>query len=631
MATGLEAVGVASAIIQLISFAGTLVSLTFKIYDGIPTPENELENYAAKVSDAANRVETRAKQVPQMTPEERKLSQVAQECVAAAEGLKKEAQIITKGLQKGKVLKAVYAAFRASQHKKKIQGLDQSLKRCKEIMETELLLKICDKGAALEQQQSQGFQNLESDVKSLITAIAAGNAKIEGLVIQESKTTRDMLNTSLASEFKALGVRTVSEAQRQCLLKSLKSEEIRQRYNDVMSPSDACFERVFASYERVCVQDLKHKAWSEINKFSNLDEFNRVSEKEVDEIDQSWERFSSWLRSDAGIFWFQGKPGSGKSTLLKFIINNNNTNSLLSSWSQDTRVLSHFFWKIGQESQKSIKGLMCSLLYEVLSNDNAAIDQVLDQFAFSQSRDFYKEWSTEEADKVLMSILHSSSRSTCIFIDGLDEISDKDGFRTLVNSIEKLQSCPKVKLCVSSRPETELVSRLEAMGSASLRLEDLTRPEMAFYLHNELSRLPKTVSSSVSKAFKTTLLRKAQGVFLWLVLATKSLTNGIENGDDEETLHSRLEELPAELEALYEAMWLRLGGNNRVYRETAAKYFNCVISGGWDSLIYIHGSDIIWNTGDTPTLAHLSLKTWKGWTPYARGRQAISELAALEC
>ncbi|KAM0243981.1 hypothetical protein ACHAP5_006746 [Fusarium lateritium] len=142
MATGLEAVGAASAIIQLISFAGTLVSLTFKIYDGIPTAENELEDFAAKVSDAANRVETRAKQVPQMTPEERKLSQVAQECVAAAEGLKKEAQSITKGFQKGKVLKAVYAAFRASQHKKKIQGLDQSLKRCKETMETELVLKI---------------------------------------------------------------------------------------------------------------------------------------------------------------------------------------------------------------------------------------------------------------------------------------------------------------------------------------------------------------------------------------------------------------------------------------------------------------------------------------------------------
>jgi DNA-binding FrmR family transcriptional regulator len=123
------------------SFAGTLISLISKIYDGIPTPEDELEEYAAKVSDAASRVKTQAKTLPRMTPEERKLSQVAQECVAAAEALKKETQIITRGFQKGKVLKAVQAAFRASQHKKKIEGLNQSLKRCQEVMATELLLK----------------------------------------------------------------------------------------------------------------------------------------------------------------------------------------------------------------------------------------------------------------------------------------------------------------------------------------------------------------------------------------------------------------------------------------------------------------------------------------------------------
>lgn len=142
MATGLEAIGTASAVIQLISFAATVVSLSFKIYDGRPTPENELEEYATKMSDAANRVQTRAKQVSQVSVEEKRLFQVAQECVAAAEGLKKEAQSITKGYQKGKALKAIRAAFRARNGKKKMQELNLSLERCKRIMETELLQKI---------------------------------------------------------------------------------------------------------------------------------------------------------------------------------------------------------------------------------------------------------------------------------------------------------------------------------------------------------------------------------------------------------------------------------------------------------------------------------------------------------
>jgi hypothetical protein len=376
-----------------------------------------------------------------------------------------------------------------------------------------------------------------------------------------------------------------------------------------MSPSDACFERVFASYERVCSQDPKYKAWSDINEVFYFRDSEHLQEEEVDKIDRSWERFCSWLQSDADIFWVQGKPGSGKSTLMKFIINNDNTKSLLDSWNQNTRVLSHFFWKIGSESQNSIKGLLCSLLHDILSNDSSAIDQVLHQAPFSRSKHFYSEWSTEEADEVLFSLLHTSSRFTCIFIDGLDEISDKDSFRALMNIIEKLRSCPKVKLCTSSRPVAELVSKFEDMGVPSLQLEDLTRPEMAVYIHNRLDQFRERISASLIETFKSTLLWKAQGVFLWLYLATESLTNGIENGDGEKILSDRLDELPGELEALYESMWLRLGANNGVYRETAAKYFNCIIYGGWDSHIILPGDRSSWLANNVPTLAHLSLVT----------------------
>lgn len=346
------------------------------------------------------------------------------------------------------------------------------------------------KSDAVEQQQSQAFQKLDIDVQTLIAQIASGNIKIEDMLTKESKATRDMINTSLASEFNTLNDRMVTEAQRQRLVKSLKSEEIRQRYNDVMSPSDACFERVFASYERVCSQDPKHKVWSNFDEAKTLNFDRTILIKEVDEIDLAWCNFSTWLRSNDNIFWVQGKPGSGKSTLMKFIINNGNTKALLDSWNQNTLVLSYFFWKIGSESQNSIKGLLCSLLHDILSGDNGAIDQVLQQFAFSQSRDFYKEWSTEEADEVLFSLLHTSSRSKCVFIDGLDEISDKDGFRAIMSIVERLRSCPEVKLCTSSRPETELVSRFQTMGVPNLQLEDLTKPEMAVYIHKEFKQFP---------------------------------------------------------------------------------------------------------------------------------------------
>ena len=144
MATGLEALGAASAVVQLIAFAGSLVSLSFKIYDGIPTPENELEEYSNKMMEAARRVQSRGAQVPQGTQVGNKLSNVSQECIDTASKLKKEAQTLTKRYKngKGRTLKAFYSAFRTESHKIKLNQLNESLKKCRELMETELLLKI---------------------------------------------------------------------------------------------------------------------------------------------------------------------------------------------------------------------------------------------------------------------------------------------------------------------------------------------------------------------------------------------------------------------------------------------------------------------------------------------------------
>ncbi|SCO78780.1 related to small s protein [Fusarium oxysporum] len=548
MATGLEALGAASAVLQLISFAGSLASLTMKIYNGIPTAENELEDYATKMLDAAKRVESR--QVPRGTSVNDKLLEVSQKCIDAAQELEKELKNVTKRYkkQKGKILMAVYSAFRADKHKAKINQLEKSLNMCKEVMETELLLKIC-----------------------------------------EAKATRNAINSN-TTEFRAFAVKNVSDNQRHRLLKSLKSEEIRERYNSVLPSSDACFERVFASYERVCRKDPGHKAWNKYEQEFNVQgkitrEKSRLKE-EVDEVDHIWERFSNWLQTDDKLFWIRGKPGSGKSTLIKFVINNGSTKRLLGSWHPNTRILSHFFWKIGSEPQNSIKGLLCSLLHDLLSEDDDAIDEVLQEFKFSQSKDFYKEWSSQEVEKILWSLLDASTHPTCIFVDGLDEISDKDGYQALLSTVQRLTSCQGVKVCVSSRPETELVKRLEKTGVQNLRLDDLTKPEMVVYLRKEFERLPKEQSTDLPlEGFTKTLLGKAQGVFLWLALAAKSVTNGIINGDDQETLSQRLAELPDELESLYQTMWERLNGNNRVYRETAARYFRFIIADGWGTFL----------------------------------------------
>ncbi|KAM0539589.1 hypothetical protein ACHAO7_012034 [Fusarium culmorum] len=379
-----------------------------------------------------------------------------------------------------------------------------------------------------------------------------------------------------------------------------------------MSPSDASFERVFAAYERVCHKDPDYKEWEKTKRYLPYLMRLTIQDENVDEIDCIWQSFSSWLQSDNHpLFWIQGKPGSGKSTLMKFIIENKNTERLLNSSRSNARILSYFLWKIGAESQNSIKGLLCCLLHDLLASNSEILDQALEQFPFLTSRDFFHEWSSEEAKKVLLFLLRGQAGSTCIFIDGLDEISEKDGFESLTNLLQTICDIPHIKVCVSSRLETGLIQKVEALGAEKLRLHDLTKPEMAVYVQKELARFSgDVISSSLVEDIIFTLLGKAQGVFLWLFVAKNSLITGIENGDDEETLIKRLEELPSELEELYESMWSRLNANNKVYRQTAVMYFHFLLQEGWScDFTYVTDAKrkIFDAPSNIPTLAQLSM------------------------
>lgn len=308
---------------------------------------------------------------------------------------------------------------------------------------------------------------------------------------------------------------------------------------------------------------------------------SQESEAVMTEIDEKWRGFISWLQSDKDkIFWIRGKPGSGKSTLMKFIIDNDNTGPLLDRWRPGTKILSHFFWKIGSQPQNSIKGLLCSLTYCILRGCNRKIDQVLARSDNALSKDSYHDWSSAELEKILFFLLEEDDYPVCIFIDGLDEISDEDGYFKLQGLVERLSTWDNTKVCVSSRPENQLVERFQTLGAPSIRLEDLTRPEMRTYVNKQLQPFSPDgrISARTLRMLTDGLLHKAQGVFLWLFLATRSLVNGIHNRDDEETLLQRLEQLPGELENLYADMWRRLNGDNSVYRETAGRYLRYAVT-----------------------------------------------------
>lgn len=409
---------------------------------------------------------------------------------------------------------------------------------------------------------------------------------MEDLLRTEGNLTREYITAEATRAAKFVEAHVTKEVQEhelkaatvnQCerLLGSLKFQEMNQRQNAITDPEDATFERIFRAYENTT------------NVGETIENRDVTDEDDTDEIDVVWQRFVDWLRSGEGLFWLQGKPGSGKSTLVRYIIDNEATQTLLNQWHSGTRIISHYFWKIGTPMQNNIKGLFCSLLYQLLQDNEKLVSFLIRTFPFTDSKNHPHDWSDRDLERVLLAALKEKEveQPVCIFIDGLDEYNGDYGDHGLVERIQGLIESDKVKLCVASRPEPRLLNRLNK--EPCLRLQDLTGPDMRVHIQTTFNKMVPNGQLSVKEldALADRLLMKAEGVFLWLRLAIQSVVRGIENEDPWDLLVSRLMQLPNALEDLYADMWKRLNEDQPLYRESEATYFQIIIGAGQEYFI----------------------------------------------
>lgn len=141
MLTGFEALGAASAVLQVISVAGEVVSVCRKVYDGRPTSNDDLEEHVKRMSDAVGRIQDRCQVMAntQQSGYDKKLGSIAEGCKTAATELEREVRFVTSLHGKGSLLKAINATLRASSHRKKIKTLELLLFRYKQVMEVEIM------------------------------------------------------------------------------------------------------------------------------------------------------------------------------------------------------------------------------------------------------------------------------------------------------------------------------------------------------------------------------------------------------------------------------------------------------------------------------------------------------------
>lgn len=288
-----------------------------------------------------------------------------------------------------------------------------------------------------------------------------------------------------------------------------------------------------------------------------------------------WYPFIDWLENGHGTYWISGKAGSGKSTLMNLLSQDSRTKAALRIWSGTNEVFipNFFFWSPGSQLQKSLAGLLRSLVYQIIERfpelmPTLATSMDPSQHGFRQ----LPTWTEQRLRATLQNLLSARLEQyrICIFIDGLDEF--QGNHTNLLDLIRNLRQDTRVKFCLSSRPDSAF--RNELGSSPMLKLQDLTEPDIRRYVSDKLDGVPLKASQIAYPSFKiedakNIIVRKAEGVFLWVNLAVRDQLEGLRNGDDVEQLQERLRILPTEIEELFGHM---LQGIDKVYRKEVARY-----------------------------------------------------------
>jgi hypothetical protein len=275
---------------------------------------------------------------------------------------------------------------------------------------------------------------------------------------------------------------------------------------------------------------------------------------------------SSWLESDSEMFWLSGKAGSGKSTLMKYLYGQKQTKNLLCNWAGTSKLVlgSFFFWNLGASDQKSHTGLSRSVLYQILMQNPSLLPILLPRM--------WKEACNYESDEDTLAGLEAPSsvelatafrslqgvsmeEKYCFFIDGLDEY--EGDLHQGIDFVRSLCKHPSIKVLLSSRPIPLCTDSFLAFPT--LRLQDVIRTDIQGYVQETLGSHHYMISLSESNpidaaAILQQLVDKSAGVFLWVILACRSLLNGFAAYDTAVELQSRVDELPPELEGMFRHM-----------------------------------------------------------------------------
>ena len=254
---------------------------------------------------------------------------------------------------------------------------------------------------------------------------------------------------------------------------------------------------------------------------------------------QQW-RDQDDLPSHNGVLWIKGKPGAGKSTLMKHTLFYCQENL------KHGTIAAYFFNARGNKLEKTLMGMLRSLLYQLLERDPILCERFI-QIYLDKEKKHGKEWEWSVGELQNFLIFETKKgqiKPFLLLVDALDECDELE-VRKVVEFLEDLSVSAvnarvTLHICLSSRhyPTIDMKSRLE------LKLEDQKQHDQDIikYVQNKLRVRDRKIEEE--------LLRKADHVFLWVVLVVEMLNQAFDRGKMR-ALQQKLREVPSDLDGIF--------------------------------------------------------------------------------
>ena len=252
-------------------------------------------------------------------------------------------------------------------------------------------------------------------------------------------------------------------------------------------------------------------------------------------------QFIAWKHDTASskILWLTAGPGSGKSVKASYLIDHY-------AGVTDT-FCQYYFFKEDDAVQRSVISLYRSLSQQisaVMPTYRNAVARTIDEGTLKSKNDGRHLWHIL-FEKALFSTVFAKPLTWVI--DALDEC---DSVSCIMSSLTKIPSNIPVHIILISRPLPSISAALARTSDRCTSSVDISNnhDDIQVFVEQEVAHLPGT--SDFRASVVKQLVRRAEGIFLWVRLVLQELS--VMHSEDD--LNNTLDEMPNGMEAMYKRM-----------------------------------------------------------------------------